>query len=83
MSGRLGDRIEFGLEQENIIDQWWASHAKSIREAVEQYKIWASTELRRTQIRLQQVTEERDLLLKQVIALRQTLGRIKEALHDQ
>ena len=83
MNGRLGDRIEFGIGQENAIDRWWASHGKSLKETIERYKIWLSDELRRTQIQMARVTEERDILIKQVVALRQTLGQIKEALHDR
>jgi len=83
MSGRLGDRIEFGIEQEDAIDRWWASHGKSIKETFEKYKIWVSTELRRTQIQLQQVTEERDTLIKQVLALRHTLGQIREVIGNK
>jgi len=80
MSGRLGDRIDLNLKHESAIDQWWASHGNALKITLDQYKIWVSGELRKTQVQLARVTEERDILARELLKLRKTIAQIKETL---
>ena len=75
---RLGDRIEFNLEQENSIDRWWAFHGESLKQTIEQYKLWLSSELRKAQIENARLKEERDFLVRELLKLRKAFARIEE-----
>lgn len=81
-SKNLTDRINLQLKQEDAIDQWWNSHGKALRETLDQYKTWVSGELRKTQIQLARVTEERDLLAREILKVRKMIAQIKETLGE-
>ncbi len=82
MDAKTVDRVNASIEREGGVDQWWAAHKKALHEMIEGYKTWVSVELRRTQVQLARVTEERDIAIKEVIKLRATLRKIKEAFEN-
>ncbi len=77
-SKNLTDRIDQALQREEAIDRWWELHKKMLREVLEKQKLGDAAELRRMQIQLARVTEERDLLLRKLLEARQMIDRIRE-----
>jgi hypothetical protein len=76
----LTEKINFQLKQEDAVEHWWNTHGKALRETLDQYKVWCSIELRKTQQQLARVTEERDLMVKEVLKSRNMLAQMRDLL---
>ena len=75
-------RIETSLRQEQSLDQIIEAQGEKLRASIEEYKGWLAIELRKAHQQVAMLTQEKEVLIKQVLQLRKTIVQIKTALKE-
>jgi hypothetical protein len=75
-------RIDSALKEEESLDHILTSQNQKIKEAIGTYKFWLAVELRKAHQQVAILTQERDLLVKQLLELRKVILRVKEILRE-
>jgi hypothetical protein len=71
-------RIDTALKEEDTLDRMLAAQNQKIRETIGNYKFWLAIELRKAHQEIFRLTEEKDLLIKENLKMRNQLFRIKD-----
>jgi hypothetical protein len=80
MSEKLAkERIDAALKEEDTLDHLLVAQNQKIRESIGNYKFWLAIELRKAHQEIFRLIEERDLLIKENLKMRNQLFHIKDS----
>lgn len=73
-------KVELTLKEENVLEKWKEASFPALRNAMIEYKAYCGSEWRKVQEELRRVTEQRDLVAREVLKLRKQISEIKQTL---
>ena len=75
---KTADRLKGSIEKQDSIDKALENLGQAVRQSMENHKTWLDAQLRKAHDEIIQLTNEKDLLIAQLLKAKRIINQIKQ-----
>ena len=80
MDNKIAERLKGSIEKQDSIDKAMENLGQAVKQSIENHKGWLDVQLRKCHDEIIQLTNEKDLLIAQLLKAKRIINQIRQDL---